>query len=71
MSPATIPRRPPRAAPVNAPATGVTSAGTRPWATEALLVLTVAIWGVNYSVVKIGTRLMSPRCVSPLSPWRV
>ena len=27
---------------------------------EALLVLAATIWGVNYSVVKIGTRLMSP-----------
>ena len=32
----------------------------RPWATEALLVLVATIWGVNYSVVKIGTRLISP-----------
>jgi drug/metabolite transporter (DMT)-like permease len=27
---------------------------------EALLVLAATIWGVNYSVVKVGTRLMSP-----------
>lgn len=30
------------------------------WGTDALLLLMAAIWGVNFSVVKYGTQLMSP-----------
>lgn len=30
------------------------------WGTDALLVLMAVIWGVNYIVVKLGTRLMTP-----------
>lgn len=59
MSPAAVPRRRLPAQQV-VPDLALVPGGPRPWATEALLVLTATIWGVNYSVVKIGTRLMSP-----------
>lgn len=57
------PGRPERAAPSMPPAAGCAAASDqRPgvWLTNALLLAMALIWGVNFSVLKLGTRFFDP-----------